>query len=45
MTDNHPVGIYVNNVENRITFKIKTRYYLELLTPKRWNYLEALKIR
>ena len=25
--------IYVNKKENRITFKIKTRYYLELSTP------------
>ena len=25
--------IYVNKIENRITFKIKTGYYLELLTP------------
>ena len=26
--------IYVNKIENRITFKIKARYYLEVLTPK-----------
>ena len=26
--------IYVNKIENRITFKIKTGYYLELSTPK-----------
>ena len=26
--------IHVNKVENRITFKIKTGYYLELLTPE-----------
>ena len=25
---------YVNEIENRITFKIKTGYYLELLTPE-----------
>ena len=25
--------IYVNKIENRITFKIKTGCYLELLTP------------
>ena len=30
--------IYVNKIENRITFKIKTGYYLELLTP------EAMKL-
>ena len=32
-TDNLPIRIYVNEIENRITFKIKTGYYLELLTP------------
>ena len=26
--------IYVNKIENRITPKIKTEYYLEVLTPK-----------
>ena len=26
--------IYVNKIENRINFKVKTGYYLELLTPK-----------
>ena len=31
-TDNPLIRIYVNDIENRITFKIKTRY-LELLTP------------
>ena len=29
------MNIYVNKIENRITFKIKTRYFLELLTPER----------
>ena len=28
------IKIYINKVENRITFKIKTGYYLELLTPE-----------
>ena len=32
--DNLSVRIYVNKIENRITFKIKNRYYLELLTPE-----------
>ena len=36
---------YVNKIEKRITFKIKTEYYLELLTSKKWNYLEGLKLR
>ena len=30
--NNPSVRIYVNKIENRITFKIKTRYSLELLT-------------
>ena len=33
-TDNPPIRIYINKIENRITFKIKTGYYLELLTPE-----------
>ena len=31
--DNPPIRIYINRIENRITFKIKSGYYLELLTP------------
>ena len=35
---NNPlVRIYINKIENRITFKITTGYYLELLTPKTMN--------
>ena len=44
MTVNPSIRIYTNKTKNRITFKIKTGYYLELLTPQvQWNYLEALK--
>ena len=32
--DNPSIRIYVNGIENRITFKIKNGYCLELLTPK-----------
>ena len=33
-TNNSSIRIYVvNKIENRITFKIKTGFYLELLTP------------
>ena len=32
--DNPPIRIYVNRIEKRITFKIKSGYYLELLTPE-----------
>ena len=31
--DNPSIKIYVNKTENRVTFKIKNGYYLELLTP------------
>ena len=35
--------IYVNKTENRITFKIKTGYYLELLTPKMMKLFGSTK--
>ena len=31
-TVNPSIRIYINKIENSITFKIKTEYYLELLT-------------
>ena len=31
--DNHSIKIYINKIENRITFKFKTGYYLGLLMP------------
>ena len=31
--DKPSVRIYVNKIENRITFEIKNRHHLELLTP------------
>ena len=31
--------MYVNKIENRITFKTKTGYYLELLTPETMKLL------
>ena len=33
VTVNPSIMIYVNKIGNRITFKIKTGYYLQLLTP------------
>ena len=36
--DNPSIRIYVNKIENRITFKIKNGYYLEILT------LETMKL-
>ena len=41
--DNSPIKIYVNKIENRITFKIKTGYYLELLTPQKIKLLGNTK--
>ena len=38
-TDNPSVRININKIKNRITFKSKTGYYLEFLTP------ETLKIK
>ena len=37
--NNPSIRIYVNKIENRITFKIKSGYYLELLTPERMKLL------
>ena len=33
-SDNLPISIYENMTVHRITFKIKTEYYLKLLTPE-----------
>ena len=37
--DNPSIRIYVNKIENRITFKTKRGYYLELLPPKTMKLL------
>ena len=37
--DNPSIRIYVNKIQNRITFKIKNGYYLELLTPETMKML------
>ena len=37
--DNPSIRIYVNKIENRIRFKIKSGYYLELLTPETMKLL------
>ena len=37
--DNPSIRIYVNRIENRITFKIKSGYYLELLTTETMKLL------
>ena len=41
--DNPSIKIYVNKIENRVTFKIKNGYYLELLTPETMKLLGSTK--
>ena len=41
--DNPSIRIYVNKIENRITFKIISGYYLELLTPETMKLLGSAK--
>ena len=43
MTENPPVQIYPNKIKNRIVFKIKTGYKLELLTPETMRLLGSTK--
>ena len=42
-TVNPSIRIYTNKMENRITFKIKTGYYLEFLTPETMKLLGSTK--
>ena len=37
------VRVYVNKIENRITIKLRTEYYLELLTPETMKLLGITK--
>ena len=41
--NNSSIKIYMNKIENRIIFKIKSGYYLELLTPETMNLLGSTK--
>ena len=43
VTDNTLIRVHVNLIENRITFKIKTGYYLETLTPEIMELLRSTK--
>ena len=43
LTENPPVQIYPNKIKNRIVFKIKTGYKLELLTPETMRLLGSTK--
>ena len=42
-TDNLWIRMYVNKIENIITFKIKTRYYIKLLVPETMTLLGNTK--
>ena len=39
--DNPSIRMYINRIENRITFNIKNGYYLELLTPETMKLLRS----
>ena len=43
VTGNPSIRIDVNNIENRIIFKIKSGYYLELLMPETMKLLGSTK--
>ena len=43
VTDNPPIRTYINKIGNRIIFKIKTRCYLELITPETMKLLGGIQ--
>ena len=43
MTDILPIRKYVNQIKNKITFRIKTKYYLEPLMPGTMKLLGSTK--
>ena len=43
LTENPPIQIYPNKIKNRIVFKIKNGYKLELLTPETMKLLGSTK--
>ena len=45
VTDNPSIRIYINKIENKITCKIKTGYYLEFLTPETMKLLGSIKTK
>ena len=42
-TVNPSTRIYASKIENRITFRIKTEYYLDFLTPETMKLLGSTK--
>ena len=45
VTDTPSIMIYIDKIENRITFKIETVYYLELLTLGTLKVFRSTKIK
>ena len=45
VTDNPSIMISINKIENRILFKIKAVFYLELVTPETIKLLGSTKIK
>ena len=43
LAENPPIQIYPNKIKNRIVFKIKTGYKLELLSPETMKLLGSTK--
>ena len=43
LTENSSIQIYRNKIKNRIIFKLKTGYKLELLTPETMKLLGSTK--
>ena len=43
LTENPPIQIYPNKIKNRMVFKVKTVYKLELLSPKMIKLLGIAK--
>ena len=43
--NNPSMRIYINKIKKRITFKIKTGYYLKPLMPETMKLLGSTKIR
>ena len=43
VTGNPPIRIYVNEIGNRVTFRIKTGNYIEILTSETMKLLGSTK--
>ena len=43
LTENPPIQIYPNKIKNRVIFKVKTGFKLELLSPETMKLLRTTK--